>query len=138
MAPRHNFRFKNPLYSLDASTINLCQSVFPWTNFRSTKSAIKLHVGLSHSGYLPEFVTIIKSKTSDVEIGRTLQFLQGSIVVIYRGYNDYSWYNCLTERKISFITRLKVNTKFKVINRKSVLNPDFPLELFKVRKREWI
>lgn len=121
MAPRHNFRFKNPLYSLDASTIDLCLSVFPWANFRSTKSAIKLHVGLNHSGYLPEFVTITEGKTSDVEIGRTLQFPQGSIVAIDRGYNDYSWYNCLTERKISFITRLKVNTKFKVISRKSVL-----------------
>ena len=121
MAPRHNFRFKNPLYSLDASTIDLCLSVFPWANFRSTKSAIKLHVGLNHSGYLPEFVTITEGKISDVEIGRTLQFPQGSIVAIDRGYNDYSWYNCLTERKISFITRLKVNTKFKVISRKSVL-----------------
>ena len=48
MAPGHNFRFKNPLYSLDASTIDLCLSVFPWADFRSTKGAIKLHVGLNH------------------------------------------------------------------------------------------
>ena len=74
MVPNHNFRFKNPLYSLDASTIDLCLSVFPWANFRMTKSAINLHVGLNHSGYLPEFVTITEGKTSDVEIGRTLKF----------------------------------------------------------------
>lgn len=121
MTPGHNFRFKNPLYSLDASTIDLCLSVFPWASFRTTKSAIKLHVGLNHSGYLPEFVTITEGKTSDVEIGRTLQFPQGSIVAIDKGYNDHAWYNQLTEKKIFFVTRLKSNTKFKVISRQPVL-----------------
>ena len=58
MAPGHGFRFRNKLYSLDASTIDLCLSVFPWANFRRTKGAIKLHVGLDHDGYLPEFVTL--------------------------------------------------------------------------------
>ncbi|WP_293007439.1 transposase [Nitrosomonas sp.] len=57
------------------------------------KSAIKLHVGLNHSGYLPEFVAITEGKTSDIEIGRILQFPQGSIVAVDRGYCDYSWYN---------------------------------------------
>ncbi|MBY0474537.1 MAG: IS4 family transposase [Nitrosomonas sp.] len=121
MTPGHNFRFKNPLYSLDASTIDLCLSVFPWANFRTTKSAIKLHVGLNHSGYLPEFVAITEGKTSDIEIGRTLQFPQGSIVAVDRGYCDYGWYNQLTEKKIFFITRLKSNTKFKVVSREPVL-----------------
>ena len=121
MTPSHNFRFKNPLYSLDASTIDLCLSVFPWAKFRTTKSAIKLHVGLNHNGYLPEFVTITHGKTSDIEIGRALQFPQGSIVAIDRGYNDYSWYNQLTKSKIFFVTRLKINAKFKVISRRSVL-----------------
>lgn len=121
MTPSHNFRFKNPLYSLDASTIDLCLSVFPWANFRTTKSAIKLHVGLNHSGYLPEFVAITEGKTSDVEIGRTLQFPHGSIVAVDRGYCDYGWYNQLTEKKIFFITRLKSNTKFKVVSREPVL-----------------
>jgi putative transposase len=69
MAPSRKFRFKNPLYSLDVSTIDLCLSVFPWASFRSTKGAIKLHVGLNHDGYLPEFVTITEGKTSDVEMG---------------------------------------------------------------------
>jgi len=121
MTPGHNFRFKNPLYSLDASTIDLCLSVFPWARFRTTKSAVKLHVGLNHDGYLPEFVSITDGKTSDIEMGRALQFPQGSIVAIDRGYNDYSWYNQLTTNKIFFVTRLKINAKYKVISRRSVL-----------------
>ena len=77
MTPGHDFRFKNPLYSLDASTIDLCLSVFPWADFRTTKGAIKLHVGLNHEGYLPEFVTVTEGKTNDVTIGRTLKFPKG-------------------------------------------------------------
>ena len=121
MTPGHNFRFKNPLYSLDASTIDLCLSVFPWAKFRTTKSAVKLHVGLNHDGYLPEFVSITDGKTSDIEMGRALQFPRGSIVAIDRGYNDYNWYNQLTRNKIFFVTRLKINAKYKVISRRSVL-----------------
>ncbi len=86
---KHKFRFKNKLYSLDASTIDLCLSVFPWVKFRSTKRAIKLHVGLDHDGYLLTFVTVTEGKSHDVTIGRTMKLPKGSIVVFDRGYNDY-------------------------------------------------
>jgi hypothetical protein len=120
MAPGHNFRFKNPLYSLDASTIDLCLSVFPWADFRSTKGAIKLHVGLNHAGYLPEFVTVTDGKTSDIEVGRTLEFPKGSMVAIDRGYNDYAWYKQLTEKGIFFVTRLKSNAKTRLVSRRAI------------------
>lgn len=121
IAPRHTFRFKNPLYSLDASTIDLCLSVFPWADFRSTKGAIKLHVGLNHAGYLPEFVAVTEGKHHDVIVGRTLAFPKGSIVVVDKGYNDYSWYKRLTDKEIFFVTRLKTNAKYRVICRRPVL-----------------
>ena len=119
--PDHNFRFKNALYSWDASTIDLCLSVFPWADFRATKGAVKLHVGLNHSGYLPEFVTITEGKTSDIEMGRTLQFPKGSIVAIDKGYNDYGWYKQLTDKGIYFVTRLKKNAKYRTLERRAVL-----------------
>ena len=122
LTPDHSFRFKNKLYSLDASTIDLCLSVFPWADFRSTKGAIKLHIGLNHSGYLPEFVTITEGKTSDIEIGRMLSFPAGSIVAIDRGYTDYQWYNQLNNKGIFFVTRLKSNASYKVVKRHPVLN----------------
>ena len=121
LTPGHSFRFKNKLYSLDASTIDLCLSVFPWADFRSTKGAIKLHIGLNHSGYLPEFVTITEGKTSDIEIGRMLSFPAGSIVAIDRGYTDYQWYNQLNNKDIFFVTRLKSNASYKVVKRHPVL-----------------
>ncbi len=117
----HNFRFNHPLYSLDATTIDLCLSVFPWADFRTTKGAIKLHVGLNHAGYLPEFVTVTEGKKHDVTVGRTLDFPKGSIVAIDKGYNDYAWYNHLTDKGIFFVTRLKSNAKYRVVCRRPVL-----------------
>jgi len=121
MTPGHKFRFKNPLYSLDASTIDLCLSVFPWAKFRTTKGAIKLHVGLNHRGHIPEFVTITDGKVGDVTVGRTIGFPKGSIVAIDRGYNDYAWYKQLTDKGIFFVTRLKTNAKINITERRSVL-----------------
>jgi putative transposase len=121
VAPGHRFRFKNALYSLDASTIDLCLSVFPWADFRTTKGAVKLHVGLNHAGYLPEFVTLTEGNKHDVTVGRALTFPKGSIVAIDKGYNDYAWYKQLTDKGIFFVTRLKTNAKYRIISRHPVL-----------------
>ena len=118
--PGHDFRFKNPLYSLDASTIDLCLSVFPWADFRTTKGAIKLHVGLNHAGYLPEFVTVTEGSTHEVNIGKLLAFPKGSMIAMDRGYNDYGWYKSLTDKGIFFVTRLKKNANYRVIERHKV------------------
>jgi putative transposase len=118
--PGHQFTFKNALYSLDASTIDLCLSMFPWAKFKSTKGAVKLHVGLNHRGYLPEFVTITEGNVADITIGRTLDFPKDSIVVIDRGYNDHLWYKRMTQRGIFFVTRLKRPEKYRVIERHEV------------------
>ncbi|MFH1667228.1 MAG: DUF4372 domain-containing protein, partial [Elusimicrobiota bacterium] len=51
IAPGHRFRFNNPVYSMDASTIDLSLSLFDWALFRATKGAVKIHVKLNHAGY---------------------------------------------------------------------------------------
>ena len=120
-APRHGFRFKNKLYSLDASTIDLCLSVFPWAKFRTTKGAVKLHVGLDHDGLLPSFLTITDGKVHDITAARAVQLPKGSIVVMDRGYTDYAWYNQLNYRGIFFVTRLRKNASYRVTECRSVI-----------------
>ena len=61
-APGHGFRFKNELDSMDASTIDLCLSVFPWASFRKAKAGIKLHVAMNHTGNLPELATVAEAR----------------------------------------------------------------------------
>lgn len=116
----HGFRFKNKLYSLDASLIDLSLKVFPWAHYALGKAAMKLHVGLDHQGYLPAFAAITSSKISDIEIGRTLQFAKGSIVVIDKGYTDYRWFKQLNDKGIFFVTRIRKNMLWKVLERHDV------------------
>ena len=116
-APSHNFRFKNKLYSLNTTTIDLCLSAFPWAEFRSTKGAIiLLHVGLNHEGYLPESITVTDGKTHGTTAARAMNLPQSSIVVVDKGHNDYAGYKQLMDKDIVFVTPLKNNAKYRVIN----------------------
>lgn len=118
---KKKFRFKNKLYSLDASTIDLCLSVFPWAKFRSTKGGVKLHAVLDHDGYIPMFTSITDAKTTDLAFARTLALPAGSIVAADRAYIDFAWLYKLNQRKNFLVTRLKKNIKYRVIERRSVL-----------------
>ena len=88
--PQYSFRFKNLLYSLDASTIDLCLVAFPWANFRTTKGVTELHVGLNPQGYRPEFVILTDGKKTDIEVRRTLKLAPGSMVAVDWGYKRYT------------------------------------------------
>ena len=114
-APRHGFRFRNPLYALDATTIDLCLSVFPWAAFRRTKAAIKLHVGLDQAGHLPSFLEVTDGKTGDVTAARTWTFPAGSVVVFDRAYLDFQWLAQLQAGGVTFVTRLKRGVRYRVL-----------------------
>ena len=66
-------------------------------------------------------MAITDGKTHDITAARALQLPKGSIVVMDRGYNDYAWYNQLNNNDISFLTRLKTNARYRVIERRAVL-----------------
>jgi hypothetical protein len=112
---KHRFRFKNKLLSLDSSTISLCLSLFPWAKFRRTKGAVKLHLLLDHDGYLPTFAYITNGKKHDVTIARKVPLSPHSIVAMDRGYNDYRLFAYWTENQIFFVTRLKENADYTVV-----------------------
>lgn len=114
VASPRKFRFKNKLVSLDASTIDLCLSVFDWAKFRRTKGAVKLHLALDHDGYLPCFAVITDGKVHDVRIAKTLAFPAGTVVVYDRGYVDYRLFGEWTEAGVYFVTRIKDNTQYVI------------------------
>jgi putative transposase len=120
IAPKHKFRFKNKLYSLDASVIDLSLNVFPWASFRRTKSAVKLHTLLDHSGYLPAFVSITDGKTHETKVAHSLRLPKGSIVTEDRAYTDYLWFANLHQNGIFFVTRQKSNAVYQVVERRNV------------------
>jgi hypothetical protein len=120
LAPKHKFRFKNKLFSLDATVVSLCLSLFPWARFRRTKGGIKLHTLLDHDGYLPAFMAISPAREHEVQRARSLRLPKGSIVVEDMGYTDYDRYAQLTAQKIFFVTRQKRNARCEVLERRKV------------------
>jgi Transposase DDE domain/Domain of unknown function (DUF4372) len=115
VAPGHKFRFRSPLLSLDATTIDLCAEVFDWARYRRTKGAVKIHLLLDHDGHLPRYAVITDGKTSDIQVARRLELPAGSIVVFDRAYNDYLWFTELTLFDIGFVTRMKDGSLYEVI-----------------------
>ena len=114
----HKFRFKNPLYSLDASAIDLSLKLFPWAAHRTDTANVKLSVGLNHGNMLPEFVALSDGNENDMIEGRKFQFPKGSIVAFDKGYVDYQWFASLTEQGVSFVTRFRSKSVYKVLERR--------------------
>ncbi len=117
---KKKFRFKNKLLSLDSTTISLCLKLFPWAKFRRAKGGVKAHVLLDHDDYLPRYVLITEAKRSDVKMADAFTLNPGSIVAMDRGYNDYGLFFKWTTEEIYFVTRLKENTAYEVVEELAV------------------
>jgi len=101
------------VYALDATTIDLCLSLFPWAEFRQTKSAIKLHTLLDLRGNIPTFIHITEGKVHEVNILDELLPEAGAIYVMDRGYLDFFRLYSLTEASAFFVIRAKSNLACK-------------------------
>jgi len=117
---KKKFRFKNKLFSLDASVIELCLSLFDWATFRQTKGAVKLHLLLDHDGYLPVFADITEGSVHELNVAKDLSFPKGSIVAIDRGYTDYLLFARWTQEGVFFVTRQKGNADYTVVEERPV------------------
>ena len=111
------FRFKHKLVSLDSTVIDLCLSAFDWARFRRTKGAVKLHLVLDHDGYLPCFGVITEGGVHDVKVAQQLNFAPGTVVVDDRGYNDYRLFARWSEASVFFVTRMKDNAQYELVER---------------------
>lgn len=99
------------VYALDATTIDLCLSMFPWATFRQTKAAIKLHTLLDLRGNIPTFISISDGKVHDVNILDVLPIEPGAFYIMDRGYLDYARLYTVSQAAGFFVTRTKSNFK---------------------------
>lgn len=101
------------VYALDASTIDLCLSLFPWAKFRQQKGAVKLHTLIDLRGNIPVFIHITDGKVHDVNVLDVLLPEAGSIYLMDRGYLDYRRLYTVDQERAFFVTRSKKNTQFE-------------------------
>jgi hypothetical protein len=112
---KNQFSFRNDLQAIDASTVDLCLSIFPWAKFRTAKGAIKLHTTFNIRSQIPEVVIITDGKCADITAAREIdltQFPKGTIFVFDRGYNDYSFLRKIKDAGHHFVIRVKKNAHF--------------------------
>ncbi len=100
------------VYALDASTIDLCLSVFPWALFQPTKSAVKLHTLLDLRGNIPTFIHISDGKLHDVNVLDILPPEPGAFYIMDRGYVDFERLFALHMAGAFFVIRAKSNTQY--------------------------
>jgi hypothetical protein len=117
---QRKFRFKHKLLSIDGSMINLSLSVFDWAAYQRAKGAVKLHLVLDHDGYLPCFAALTDGKQSEITVAKAMSFPPGAMLVFDRGYTDYDWWLSLTRSKVHFVTRLKDDASYGVIEQREV------------------
>ena len=117
---KRKFRFKHKLLSIDSTTIALSLSMFDWAQYKRSKGAVKLHLVLDHDGYLPQYAVISDGKEADISAARKMSFAPATMLVFDRGYADYEWWLRLTQQKVYFVTRLKDNADYEVVEQRAV------------------
>jgi len=128
--PGHNFNLPGKLFSLDSTTITLCQSLFKWAKFRTRKGGMKLHTLLDHDGYIPVVIKMTAAKVHDMVEGRKFHVNKDDTLLFDRGYFDSAWFYTLCKQGIFFVTRIKDNigfecTKRRQVNRKAGIRRDW-------------
>ena len=142
------------VYALDATTIDLCLSMFPWAGFRSTKAAVKLHTLLDLRGAIPSFIHISDGKLHEVNVLDLLLPEPGAFYVMDRGYLDFDRLYALDQAGSFFVTRAKRNMNARrvysaavdrssglICDQRIALNNfyaarDYPAQLRRIRYRD--
>lgn len=119
-ARERKFRFKHKLLSIDGTMIELCLSAFDWAAYQRAKGAVKLHLVLDHDGYLPCYAVLTEGKGSEIDVAKSFRFQPGTMLVFDRGYTDYDWWLSLTQTKVHFVTRLKDDASYGVLEQRPV------------------
>jgi putative transposase len=98
----------------------LCLSLYNWAKFRTAKGAVKLHVKLNHSGYLPTFAVITTGKVHETQVAPSIPLDRGDVAIFDKGYTNFAWYKSLDDKGVFFVTRIKRNAQYDVVERRDV------------------
>jgi hypothetical protein len=99
-------------YALDATTIDLCLTLFPWAPFRRHKAAVKLHTLLDLRGNIPTFIRVSSGKMHEVNVLDELWFEPGAFYVMDKGYLDFARLFRLHRHAAFFVIRAKSNLAY--------------------------
>lgn len=105
--------FKNNVFIIDSTTIDLCLSLYPWAEFRKAKAAVKLHTKMDAKTSIPDFIYISDGKMHDVNVLDMITIIPYSFYVMDRGYLDFERLYRIHTAQAYFLTRTKKNFDFE-------------------------
>jgi hypothetical protein len=117
-------RHKKNLYVFDSTTITLFQEVMRGAGIRSLngkrKGGIKVHTLLKSDQDVATMIRFSPSAQGDSRFLKEVKLPAGSIIVFDRGYNHYPTLNRFTEQGSSWVTRLRQDAVFKIIEQRDI------------------
>ena len=113
-------RIKNKVYAIDSTVVSLCLEVFDWAKYRQAKGAIKIHTVLDYDGLLPVFAVVTDGKKHDSPIAQGISFPSKSVILMDRGYLDFSLLADLDSSDVFFVTRAKSNTAYNILESREI------------------
>jgi hypothetical protein len=114
---KKKFKFKNPLYAIDSTTIGLCLKLFTWASFRSTKAGVKIHTMYDVKNGIPSFLYITNANIHDQKTVKHLPIKKGDIVTLDRAYLCFKLLENINNTGAFFVTRSKVNTQYRIVKK---------------------
>jgi len=128
---------KSVIYAFDSTTIDLCLNLFPWATFRSTKSAVKMHVLLNIEGSIPELISITEGSVQDVLMLDSICFKSGCFYLVDKAYVDFERLYKIETSKAFFVTRAKENMSYNVPKTNAIENPETVIKDELVKLKRW-
>jgi hypothetical protein len=95
------------VYALDASTIDLCLSLYPWARFDRWRSGIKLHTQLELHSHLPAQMLVSLARYQENLWLDQLLYEPGAFYIMDRGYLDFKRLYAIEQARAWFVIRAK-------------------------------
>lgn len=108
-------KFRKDFFAVNATEISLNLHDFPWATFRSTMSGVKINIKYDINNSVPEYLFITNANEHENNTLKDMNFKKGDTATFDLGYTNYERYGKFCEEGIYFVTRLKDNAQYKVI-----------------------
>lgn len=108
-------KFRKDFFAVDATEISLSMNAFPWAEFRSTKSGVKINMKYDINNSVPDYLFMTNAKEHENNTLDKMRLKRGYTVAIDKGYCNYERFGSCCDQGILFVTRLKDNARYEVV-----------------------
>ena len=115
---------KNNLYIFDSTSIALFQEILKGSGMASAdgkrKGGIKVHTLLRADQDVPCMIRYSEGAANDGRFLKEIRLPKGSVIVFDKGYRDYNTYNRFNNEAITWVTRYREHSVYKVVRKHEV------------------